>query len=43
MKIPSSKKELENYFQSKGFFWTPMMKGMIAIVVIVFFIQFFIQ
>jgi len=43
MKILSDKKELKNYFESKSIFSTPMVKGMIIIILAIYFLQFLLQ
>ncbi len=43
MKIPSTKEELIHHFETKSRFSTPMVKGMIAIVIVMYLVQFFIQ
>ena len=42
MKIPSTKAELKNHFETKSGFSTPMVKGMIAIVIVMFLVQFLV-
>jgi len=40
MKIPSTEEELKNHFKNGNVFFSPMIKGMIAIVFITYFLQF---
>lgn len=40
MKIPSTEEELKNHFKKSNVFFSPMIKGMIALVFIIYFLQF---
>jgi hypothetical protein len=40
MKIPSTKEELKKHFKKSNAFFSPMIKGMILLVFIIYFFQF---
>lgn len=40
MKIPSTEEELKTYFKKNNVFFSPMIKGMILLVFIIYFLQF---
>jgi len=43
MKIPSTEEELKNHFKKNNAFFSPMIKGMIVLIFIIYFLQFLIH